>query len=380
MSKIKPYHEPLEAKAYVLEVDDATNSSLVNTIRNGTNGSNYTNHHKEESSYSRKPCTFYEGQKMICEYLTHQQDKTFSKQKWVGSYTITRIYNDNTIDIQTEYHKNLGRWESIKFIPYDLVNPNQVTTFDQGKMEILTFPDYDEVRHKLLECYFAQPLATATRGDSISKVEPKTIMEFYPSKEKKHKLYAYNKIKTPQVYTIPQQHYDVKTCAKDVTNHPHHKVVTTGSLNQACKTKVHLWSIIYALFMIRVFYYNDNLTHEWGPSIHSSIQEDTMKFQATQITKNFNGTEIILPKHHNTTIPNIQYNIPQAPTVTQSYVKEITTQKEAIKSGGRKGTAPCQHNDIFSKCSFLFFFEVPTLEDALLPHISFDLLQGRKVA
>jgi hypothetical protein len=39
MSKIKPYHEPLEAKAYVLEVDDATNSPLDETSTNCTNGS-----------------------------------------------------------------------------------------------------------------------------------------------------------------------------------------------------------------------------------------------------------------------------------------------------------------------------------------------------
>jgi hypothetical protein len=46
MSKIKPYHEPLEAKAYVLEVDDATNSPLNNTSTNCINGSIDTNNHK----------------------------------------------------------------------------------------------------------------------------------------------------------------------------------------------------------------------------------------------------------------------------------------------------------------------------------------------
>jgi hypothetical protein len=60
MSKIKPYHEPPETKAYVLEVDDATNSQLDNTSTNCINGSIYTNYHKEESSHSRKPCSFYE--------------------------------------------------------------------------------------------------------------------------------------------------------------------------------------------------------------------------------------------------------------------------------------------------------------------------------
>ncbi len=39
----------------------------------------------------------------------------------------------------------------------------------------------------------------------------------------------------------------------------------------------------------------------------------------------------------------------------------------------------CHH---FTKCSFFYssLFEVPTLEGALLPHISMDLLQGRHVA
>ena len=344
MSKIKPYHEPLEAKAYVLEVNDATNSPLDKTSTNCSNGSNHINHRNGESSYLRKLCTFYEGQKVVTKYLSNKQvGIPFHKQKWVGPYTITRIYDDETIEINIIHQKRLGRWRSKKFLPYDWVNPNQVITFDQGGMEVFTFPDYNEVHHKLLECYSAQPLAARTHGDSIQKVKAKMIMEFYPSKDEGRKLYAYNNIKTPQVYTIPQQHYDVKTCAKDVTSHPHHKVVATRSLNQACKTKVHLWSIIYALFMIREFYYNDNLTPEWEPSIHSYIQEDTIQFQATQITENFNGTKIVLSKHHNTTIPNIQYNIPQVPKVPQLYIGGVTTQKEAIKLERSKGTTPCRH-------------------------------------
>ena len=73
MSKIKPYHEPLEAKAYVLDVDHATNSSLDKTSINCTNGSNNTNHHNGESSYSRRPCIFYEGQKVVTKYLSNKQ-------------------------------------------------------------------------------------------------------------------------------------------------------------------------------------------------------------------------------------------------------------------------------------------------------------------
>jgi hypothetical protein len=64
MSKIKPYHEPLQAKAYVLEVGDVTNSSFDKTNRNGKNGSNTTNHHNGESSYS-EPYKFYKGERMI---------------------------------------------------------------------------------------------------------------------------------------------------------------------------------------------------------------------------------------------------------------------------------------------------------------------------
>ena len=41
---------------------------------------------------------------------------------------------------------------------------------------------------------------------------------------------------------------------------------------------------------------------------------------------------------------------------------------------------PSYHHQ-FTKWSFIFssLFEVATLEDALLPHISIDILQGRKV-
>lgn len=54
MRKIKPYHEHLKAKAYVLEVGDTTSSSLGETIGICTNGhpSRNTNHHDGESSFS----------------------------------------------------------------------------------------------------------------------------------------------------------------------------------------------------------------------------------------------------------------------------------------------------------------------------------------
>jgi hypothetical protein len=81
MSKIKPYHEPLEAKAYVLQVDDATNSPLDNTGTNCINGSIDTNHHKGESNHSRKPCSFYEGQRVVTKHISNKQvNIPFEKQ------------------------------------------------------------------------------------------------------------------------------------------------------------------------------------------------------------------------------------------------------------------------------------------------------------
>ena len=64
MSKIKPYHEPLEAKAYVLEVEDTTILSLEKTVGSCVRGysSQNTNHHNGESSDSRLS-KFYEGKK-----------------------------------------------------------------------------------------------------------------------------------------------------------------------------------------------------------------------------------------------------------------------------------------------------------------------------
>jgi hypothetical protein len=152
MSKIKPYHEPLEAKAYVLKVDGTTNSSTDNTSTNCINGSIDTNHLKGKPSHSRKPCSFYKGQRVVTKYLPDKQVKMpFEQQKWEGPYTIMRIHDDDTIEIETIHQKQLGRWQSKMFLPYDGVISNQVNTFDQRGMKIFTSPDYDEVHQKMLE-------------------------------------------------------------------------------------------------------------------------------------------------------------------------------------------------------------------------------------
>ena len=122
MSKIKPYLEPLEAKTYALEVANTTNSSLGETIGFCTNAHLFCNinHHNGESSYSRKPCTFYEGQKIVTKYLSNKQvEIPFEQQKWVGPYIITTIHDDDTIEIKTIHQKELGRWRSKKFLSYD---------------------------------------------------------------------------------------------------------------------------------------------------------------------------------------------------------------------------------------------------------------------
>ena len=163
--------------------------------------------------------------------------KTPSKQqKWVGPYTITRIHDHDTIEIKTIHKKELGWWRSIKFLPYDWVNPNQVITFDQDGMKILTSPDYDEVHHKMLECYSLHSLRIRTHDESITKIKPRVIIEFYPSKKKRYEPYTYDRRDTHQVCTIPHHHYDNKTCAEDVarTNHSHHRMPTTRSSNHIC--------------------------------------------------------------------------------------------------------------------------------------------------
>jgi hypothetical protein len=86
----------------------------------------------------------------------------------VGPYTITKIHNDDTIEIKTIYQRELGRWRSIKFLPYDWVNPNQVITFDQEGVKILTAIDHEEVHQKMLECYSIQPISKGTLGGKLT--------------------------------------------------------------------------------------------------------------------------------------------------------------------------------------------------------------------
>ena len=170
MRKIKPYHEPLETNAYILEVGKSTNLSLEeNGI--GTNKSSFqnNNHHIEESSYSydkeilRK---FYKEQRVVRRYLPYKQGVIpFEQQKWVGSYTITKVHDDNTIQIENIYKKDLGRWRSSKFLLNDWVKPNQVITFDQEVIKTLTSTDYEEMHHKMLEYYFIQPLLKQTSNE-----------------------------------------------------------------------------------------------------------------------------------------------------------------------------------------------------------------------
>ena len=117
MSKIKPYHEPLEANAYVLEVTNTTNLSLKES-ENDTSKCSFqnNNHHIDGSSCSTnkgKIQNFYKGQKVVRRYLPYKQNVSHvEQQKWVGPYTITRVYDDNTIQIENIYQKDLGRWRS----------------------------------------------------------------------------------------------------------------------------------------------------------------------------------------------------------------------------------------------------------------------------
>lgn len=182
MSKIKPYHEPLEAEAYVLEIGDTTNSSHGEPIELCMNeySSQNTNHHYEESSHSKIPCKFYEEQKVVSKYLLHNQiEIPFEQQKWVASYTIIRIHDDDTIEIKTILQKELGRWRSTKFLPHNWVNPDQVITFDQDIMKIFTSPDYDEVHHKMLECYLIQSLRIETHDELLIKSKPTIMIKNY---------------------------------------------------------------------------------------------------------------------------------------------------------------------------------------------------------
>jgi hypothetical protein len=148
----------------------------------------------------------------------------------------------------------------------------------------------------------------STREELISKINPKVIMEIYSSKKEGRKPYAYNEIDIRQIYTIPQRHCNNKTCVKDMKNHSHHNLLTTKSLKHACGKMVRLWSIIYALFMIRILHYSGNLTLKWKTSLHSSIRKITIQSKTTQTTVNSKGIVITLNLqiHQITVIAKIQ--------------------------------------------------------------------------
>lgn len=178
IKNIKPYHEPLEAKSYVLEIGDTTNSSQGETIQVCMNEypSQNTNHHDEEPSHSKIPYKFYDGQKVVRKYLAHKRIKIFfQQQKWVRPYTITRIHDDNTIEIETMHQNKLGRWRSTEILPYDLVNSNQVNSVYQEGVKTSKSLDYDEVHHKMLEYHSMQLLPNETLDENLaSRVQTKT--------------------------------------------------------------------------------------------------------------------------------------------------------------------------------------------------------------
>ena len=92
MSKIKPYHEPLEAKTYDLEVSHTTNTSQRETFGSCAGEPSYKdiNYHNGESIHSynmEKQCKFNEGQKIVSECQPHKQIMpTCEEQKWLGPY------------------------------------------------------------------------------------------------------------------------------------------------------------------------------------------------------------------------------------------------------------------------------------------------------
>jgi hypothetical protein len=117
---------------------------------------------------------FYKGQRVVRRYLPYKQEvKPFKQQRWMGPYTITRVYDDNTIQIESKYQKNLGRWRSNKFLLYDWITPDQVINFDQKAVEDTTSQDYNEVHHILLENYSTQPISIRTLNGSITKKIPR---------------------------------------------------------------------------------------------------------------------------------------------------------------------------------------------------------------
>jgi hypothetical protein len=216
----------------------------------------------------------------------------------VGPYTITRIHDDETIEIKTIHQKQLGRWRSKMFLPYDEVNTNQVITFDQGGMKTFTSPDYDEVHHKMLECYFIQPLRIVTYDDFFTKIKPRAIIENYPiqllpkgiSKEQPTK--GMQTLKTEVVIQlVPREddhdknvphldestattfyNYDKITSIKDnahvkyettedVLNHKPANILTIIWLQYVCKN----WYLMLMVLLTHNWY-----LPQWNSSIHSS--------------------------------------------------------------------------------------------------------------
>ena len=71
----------------------------------------------------------------------------------------------------------LGRWRSTKFLPYNWFNPNQVITFSQEETKTFSSPDYDEVHHKMLECYSIQVLPKEVFDEESNKRVQTTKIE-----------------------------------------------------------------------------------------------------------------------------------------------------------------------------------------------------------
>ena len=276
MSKIKPYHKPLEANTYVLEVANSTKLSLEeNGIGTNKHSSKSNKRHLEESSYSYKGelHKFYKGQRVIRRYLFYQQGVTpFEQQKWVGSYTITRVHDDNTIQIDDIHQKDLGRWESSQFVLYDGMNPDQVINFDQASIESSTPSDYDEIHHKMLECYAIQPYCFYAQPVKDKTTNEVKIINFTPTKgtdygKKTLHLSRHSHVTTWSNHgtdkTINHNTYDKQKIpfVWKVAN-----MLTTKWLPHICK----IWSVILIKLILQNWYLYPGVS-----SIHSSMTNYT---------------------------------------------------------------------------------------------------------
>ena len=288
MSKIKPYHEPLEANAYVLEVENSTNLSPKES-ESGTSKCSFqnNNHHIQSSNFSNNQGElrkFCKGQKVVRKYLPYKQEVKMpdEQQRWVGPYTITRIHDDDTIEIETIHQKQLGRWQSKNFLPYDWVNPNQVITFDQDGMKIFTLPDYDEVHHIMLECYFIQPLRIGTCDDAFAKIKSKAPIENYPTQllprgndhdKNMPQSTATTLCDYDKTTTIKDNAHDKYETTKNNLNHQPANMLTTIWLHTMCGK----WYL-----MLMVLSHINWYLLQWISSIHS-----TNNYLTTEVTKPF---------------------------------------------------------------------------------------------